>query len=363
VKKLIVNIGQEAVVGVSFEAKGKEKTLDRVFEFPTLPYYNNSGMIDFQAIAATIKKVLPKDVRSCDIDLILPTHVTDVEYLDAVDAHSNSDKKKNAKLTEKHVYIGENQTKRITEKITFNTKLLSQIITAFHKEKLSVVRALSNVSCYHNFMAIFNQDNTFAGTESKTHICIVWGSNKIQYIIMVGNLPVEIRTSDLKFTDVYRDVSVSGGDIPFNQILKAIDSFTLSPVPEVGLLLEHSTNQFFDGERSFTLSDAEIDTIKVRFHAFLTDLINEIRTLYDYVGHQYNTGSVFVCTNSRLVDECICKTVSDTFPIEYLKCSGPIDIYNDRFNFRSIAEITDRYAPILGSVIDEIKKGGDFYDA
>lgn len=362
-KKLIINIGQEVVVGATFETRGKNKTLDRVFEFPCLGYYNNSGMLDFQSIASMVKKLLPRDARQLDIDLILPTYVTDVEYLDSAEVNSNQEQKKNAKFTVKDVYIGENQTKKITERITFNTKLLTQIITAFHKEKLNVARALSNVSCYHNFIAAFNQESTFSNAELKTHICMVWGLNKIYYIFMVGNLPVEIRASDLKFTDVYRDVSVSGGDIPLHQILKVIDSFTLSSRPEVGLLLEHSTNQFSDGEKTFSLNDAEIDTIKVRFHAFLTDLLNEIRTLYDYVGHQYNTGNVYVCTNSRLVDECLCKTVSDTFPIEYYNCDGAIDVYNDKFYFRSIAELTDRYAPILGVIIESIKKGGDFYDA
>ena len=81
-KKLIINIGQEAVVGATYEVNGKDKIINRVFEFPCLSYYNNVGAFEFPRMIATIKRVMPRDVRGLDIDLILPTYVTDVEYVD-----------------------------------------------------------------------------------------------------------------------------------------------------------------------------------------------------------------------------------------------------------------------------------------
>lgn len=376
-KKLIINIGQEAVVGATYEVNGKDKIINRVFEFPCLSYYNNVGAFEFPRMIATIKRVMPKDVRGLDIDLILPTYVTDVEYVDAVDSQEDSSKgsKKDRYAIKKTIYIGENQTKKINQNISFNGKMIDGIVTAFHKEKLNVVRALSNVSCYHNFMSVFNQGDIFSGAEHKTHICVVWGSSKIYYVIMIGNLPVEIRISDLKFTDMHRDIASMGGDLPLYQILNVMDSFTLDPRPEVGLLLELKNgqtfdngadgimNRFYDGEKTIMLSEAAVDLIKERFVSFIADMIREIRTMYDYVGNKYNSGNVCVCTNSKMIDECICKTLSDQFPIEYLISDGHITVYDHVFTIRGISEFVDKYNPILGCVIETIKKGGDFYDA
>lgn len=372
-KKLIINIGQEAVVGATYGINGKEQVIERVFEFPCLSYYNNHGMLDFTRLVATIKKTMPKDVKHLDIDLILPTHVTDVEYVDFVDnpnAKAATDKNNVTQL----VYIGENQTKKISQKITYNARVLTSIIQAFHKEKLNVIRVLSNVSCYHNFMAVFNQTDIFTGNEHKTHICIVWGASKIYYIIMMGNLPVEVRVSDLRLTDLHKDILSMGGDLPLYQILKVMDSFTLDPRPEVGLLLElkdsqaldtgvgQNSNRFFDGENTITLSDSVVDLIKERFVYFITDMLREIRTMYDYVGHKYSAGNVYVCTNSKLIDECICKTLSDTFPIEYFISDGTMNVYDHQFSIKAISDFTDKYNPILGCVIEQMRKGGDFYD-
>ena len=375
-KKLIINIGQEAVVGATYEVSGKDKIINRVFEFSCLNYYNNIGALEFPRIIATIKRLLPKDVRSLDIDLILPTYVTDVEYVDAIDAPD--DVSKNAKqdryLVKKTVYIGENQIKKINQNISYNGKMIDGIVSAFHKEKLNVVRALSNISCYHNFMSVFNQEDIFSGNEHKTHICVVWGTSKIYYVIMMGNLPVEVRISDLKFTDMHRDIASMGGDLPLYQILKVMDSFALDPRPEVGLLLElnktqsfeneeGNVNRFYDGDKNFTLTDTAVDLIKERFVAFIADMIREIRTMYDYVGSKYNSGNVCVCTNSKMIDECICKTLSDQFPIEYLPTAGTVNVYDNKFVVRGMAEFVDKYNPILGCVIETIKKGGDFYDS
>ena len=337
-KKLIINIGQEAVVGATYEIKGKDHTIDRVFEFPCLNYYNNHGMLDFAKIVANIKRLMSKQLKHLDIDLILPTHVTDVEYIDAVES-PDAKGKIDRNIVTKVVLVGENSTKKISQKITYNSKVIASIVQAFHKEKLNVVRALSNVTCYHNFMAVFNQEDIFSGNEHKTHICVVWGASKIYYVILVGNLPVEVRVSDLKFTDLYKDIASMGGDLPLYQILKVMDNFTLDPRPEVGLLLElknsstfdtgvgaGSTNRFFDGENTIELSDSVVDIIKERFVYFITDMLREIRSMYDYVGHTYNSGNVYVCTNSKLIDECICKTLSDTFPIEYFICDGVMTV-------------------------------------
>ena len=373
-KKLIINIGQEAVVGATFDSSGKEQVIDRVFEFSSLPYYNNHGMIDFPRLVTGIKKYMPKNLKSLDIDLILPTYATDVEYVDFVevpDAKSGVDKGVSTKV----VYIGEKQTKKISQKISYNNRILTNIIQSFHKEHLNVVRVLSNISCYHNFMAVFNQGDVFSGSEHKTHICVVWGTSKIYYIIMMGNLPVEVRVSDLRLTDVYKDIVSMGGNLPLYQILKVMDSFTLNTKPEVGILLElnesqdvdagvgGNVNRFFDGQNTITLSDSMIDLIKERFVYFINDMIREIRTLYDYVGHKYSSsGSVHVCTNSKLIDECICKTLSDTFPIEYFISDGIMNVYDTKFSIRSMSDFTDKYNPILGCVIESMKKGGDFYD-
>lgn len=376
-KKLIINIGQEAVVGATYEVTGKDKILNRVFEIPCLNYYNNVGAFDFPRMISTIKRVMPKELRGLDIELILPTYVTDVEYVDAVENHDEQKKadKKDRYVVKKTVYIGENQTKKINQCITYNGKMVDGIVSAFHKEKLNVVRAVSNVSCYHNFMAVFNQNDIFSGAEHKTHICVVWGASKIYYVIMVGNLPVEIRSSDLKFTDLHRDITSMGGDLPLYQILKVMDSFSLDPRPDVGLLLETKNsqtfdngadgvmNRFYDGENTIMLSDAAVDIIKERFVSFITDMIREIRTMYDYVGTKYNSGNVCVCTNSKMIDECICKTLSDQFPIEYLIADGQVTVYDNRFTVRGFSEFVDKYNPILGYVIESIRKGGDFYDA
>jgi hypothetical protein len=124
-----------------------------------------------------------------------------------------------------------------------------------------------------------------------------------------------------------------------------------------------NVNRFFDGENTISLSDSVVDLIKERFVYFITDMIREIRTMYDYVGNKYNSGNVYVCTNSKLIDECICKTLSDTFPIEYYSCDGIMSIYDRKMAIRSMSDFTDKYNPILGCVIEELKKGGDFYDS
>jgi hypothetical protein len=40
-----------------------------------------------------------------------------------------------------------------------------------------------------------------------------------------------------------------------------------------------------------------------------------------------------------------------------------LEVYNNRIGIKSMAEFTDKYNPIIGCVIEGIKKGGDFYDA
>jgi hypothetical protein len=363
VKKLIINIGQEAVVGATFDTNGKSKILERVFEFSVSNYYNNRGILDFSKIANSVKKLMPKEIRNLDVELILPTYVTNVSYQNTADLQSEQAENSDVRIVTKDVYIGESQTRKITQRITYNSKLMAQIINSFYREKINVVKALSNVSCYHNFMAVFNKTAEFSDGETKTHICLVWGANKLYYVFMVGNLPVEIRTSDLKITDMYNDIAAVGGDLPFHQILKIIDTISLSQRAEVGLLLESSGNTIFDGEKSITVPESVVDLVKDRFHTFLTDLIHELRTMYDYAGHKYSSGNVHVCTNSRLIDECLCKTVSETFPIEYLVTDGYVEVYNEKFIIKSITEFTDKYAPLLGCIIENMKKGGDFYDA
>jgi hypothetical protein len=64
-----------------------------------------------------------------------------------------------------------------------------------------------------------------------------------------------------------------------------------------------------------------------------------------------------------MIDECICKTLSDQFPIEYLISDGHVTVYDNVFTIRGISEFVDKYNPIIGCVIETIKKGGDFYDA
>ena len=85
--------------------------------------------------------------------------------------------------------------------------------------------------------------------------------------------------------------------------------------------------------------------------------------IYDYVREKYSTSNVYVCTNSRLLDECLCKEFSDTFPIEYMNAKEKLEIYNDKFTLKSIPDINEKYVPIIGCAIDGIKKGSDFYDA
>lgn len=362
-KKLIINIGQETVVGATYEIKGKLKTVERLFEFPILGLYNNSGNIDTSRIVATVKQHLPKKLRNLDVDLILPSNITDVSYVDAINTEDQAQQKQSHNTMVKTVYIGENPTRKINQKIVYNNKHLSNMISAFHKERINVVRAISNTTCYHNYMSVFNQPDEYFTGDQKTHICVVWGMTKISYIIMIGNLPVEVRTSDLRLLDLYKDITTMGGTLPFHQILKIMNTLTLSPDPDVGILLESTTNKIYDGNNEIVLTDSDMDLVKDRFFTFLTDMVREIRAVYDYVCNKYNTSNVYVCTNSKLVDECLCKTLSDTFPIEYHAASGTLYVYDNAFEIKSIPEFTDSYNPIIGCVIESIKKGGDFYDA
>lgn len=369
-KKLILNIGQEAVVGVIYEAAGKTKSLRRVFEIPCIDYYNNMGRLDIMRIVSSVKKAMPRDVRSLDIDLILPTYVTDVEYVDAIEDQYDDHDEKNEKnkkkglqnRVEKTVFIGESQTRRVNQKIVFNIKELNAIVTAFHKENLNVVRALSNASCYHNFMAAFNATDAY-GADFKAHICMVWGISKISYIIMLGNLPVEMYSSNYKLTDSYQDLAAMGCNLPLSQVIKVMNSFYLTPDPDAGLILEHSSNMITDGSRTIELADAEIALIENVFYSFVTGLVDEVRNVADYVRNKYTTGNINICTNSKLLDECLCKSISESYPIEYLNVKEKIEIYNDRFTLKSIPDLNDKYVPILGCVVDGIKKGSDFYDA
>ena len=363
-KKLLINIGQEAVVGVIYETAGKSKSLRRVMEIPCTDYYNNSGRLDIVRIVSAIKKILPREAKNLDIDLILPTYVTDVEYVDAIDDQYDKEEKKTVhSRAEKMVFVGESQTKKINQNIAFNSKELTTIISAFHREKLSVVRAISNISCYHNFMSLFNHTEMYGSMDFKTHICMVWGLSKVSYIFMLGNLPVELRVSDYSLTEVYKDLVASGCELPLYQVLKIMNNCYISTDPEAGLILEHSSNIITEGSRTIELSDTVIALVENAFYSYITNMVSEVRQIYDHVRNKYSTSNVYICANSRLLDECLCKALSDSFPIEYLNAKEKLEIYNDKFTLKSIPEITEKYVPIIGCAIEGIKKGSDFYDA
>ena len=362
-RKLIINIGQEAVVGVVYETSGKSKTLRRVLELPCFDYYNNHGRLDIVRIVNGINKLLPKDAKGLDIDLILPSYATDVKYIDAVDDIEKEDKKETVKrFDEKTVFIGESQTRKINQVITYSNKEITNIVSAFHREKLNVVRAISSATCYHNYMALFNQSDSYGGMDFKTHIAMVWGASKVTYIIMLGNLPVEARTSEYSLTKVYEDISTMGCEIPFYQALKAMNNFTLSTDPDTGILLESRSSMITEGSRVIELNDSVIGIIKEAFFDYLTNMVQEVRNIYDYTRDRYSAPNANICTNSKLLDECLCKTYTESFPIEYFGSASKIEIYDNKFQLKSIEELNEKYVPIIGCVIEGIKKGSDFYD-
>lgn len=363
-KKLILNIGQEAVVGAVYETVGKSKNIRRVIELSCLEYYNNAGRLDIGRIAVAISKLLPRDCRHLDIDLILPTYVTENVYVDAINEKAEKDQEKENKIkTEKVVFVGESQTKKINQVITYNNKELASIVSAFHRQKLNVVRALSNMTCYHNYVSLFNHSEMYGNMEFKTHVCIVWGVSKIQYFVMLGNLPVEVRTANYSLTEFYGDLVAMGCDLPLSYVLKALNNLRISTNPDDGLIIEHDSSTITDGPRTIELDETVMLSIKNAFYSFVTGMAADVRSVYDYVREKYSSANVHVCTNSKLLDECLCKTFGDTFPVEYLNETSQVEVYNTRFHLKSIPEITDKYAPIIGCAIEGIKKGGDFYDA
>ena len=328
-RKLIVNIGQEAIVGVVYETTGKTKTLRRVLELPCFDYYNNHGRLDINRIVIGVKKLLPREARGLDVDLILPTYVTDSQYVNAVEDIDMGERRENAKKRDsKTVFIGESQTRKINQIIEYSSKEITNIVSAFHREKLNVVRAISTESCYHNYMALFNHSDAFGGMDFKTHIGIVWGASKVSYIIMLGNLPVEARISDHSLTQVYEDIVSVGCELPFYQVLKVMNNFTLSTDPDTGILLENKSNVITEGSRVIELNETVIGIIKDAFFDYLTNVIQEVRSIYDYTRDRYSTSNAHICTNSKLLDECLCKTYNETFPIEYIGSTGKLEIYN-----------------------------------
>lgn len=362
-KKLIINLGQEAIVGVLYEIAGKSKSLRRVLEIPSFDCYNNYGRFDMTKVAANVKRLLPRDARSLDTEIILPGYATSTHYINAVDGSYEKDSKRDKKRPdEKVVFIGENQTKRINQVIEYSNKDISAIVSAFHREKINVVRAISATTAYHNFMSLFNYSETYGGFESKAHIGIEWGIAGTNYIIMLGNLPVESRLSDHSLYQLYDDVVKMGCELPLQHVLKVLNNFELSSDPDTGIMLETRTNMITDGHRTLEVSENVIGLIKDAFFDYLTNMIQEIRNLYDYTRERYSVPSVYICTNSKLLDECLCKTYNDAFPIEYIATTGKIEIYNERFVLKSIEEINDKYVPVIGCAIEGIKKGIDFYD-
>ena len=273
-KKLLINIGQEAIVGVVYETAGKNKTLRRVMEIPCTDYYNNSGRLDFSRIVNAIKKILPKEEKKLDIDLILPTYVTDVAYADAIDDQYDKEEKKPVRSrTEKTVFVGESQTKKINQNISFNNKELTSIVTAFHREKLNVVRAICNTSCYHNFISLFNHSDMYGSMDFKTHICMVWGLSRVSYIVMLGNLPVELRESDYNIVEIYKDLVASGCELPLYQVLKVMNNCHISTDLEAGLTLEHNSNIITEGSRTIELNDTVIALVKDAFYSYITNMV------------------------------------------------------------------------------------------
>lgn len=364
-KKLIINLGQEAIVGMEYTYGGKTKKLDRVCQLDSCNFYNNLGTLDISQVVVALKKVVPKHLRGLDVDLILPSYVSDTTYVDAVfdDESADEPKKKVGKTVEKVVAIGENQTRKINQKIEYNTKAVYGIVNMFHRHNFNVVRAVTNASCYHNFVAAYNQHDLFGSTggDVKTHINVVWGTTKTFYIISIGNLPVETRMSEFKLIDMYNDIVKSGYNIPFAHMLKIINNFELSQKASSGIVMTCSKTIIEDAGRSIEIPNEVIDFIKESFYSYMLDMVQEVHAIYDYVMQKYSGSSVYVCSNSIMLDECLCQTFND-FPINYIKPSSVLDVYNDKITLKAIPDLTDKYIPVIGCVIEYIKKGGDFYD-
>lgn len=363
-KTVIVNIGTERLTAaaVSGGGRGEKTVIERLFDIDITDQYSAQATLDIKVVAKLVKENLGQ-YKHADIKLILPPYVTDADYRDIVtfpEAKPVGDA--NGFMKSVCIRVGENTTKKVEETISFNQKLLDSIASTFYSNNLNVVSFISASSCYHNYIARFNIIDAFSEDPTVNHVSIVWSPQAINYIVFTGNLPVERIKSEYTLQSVFNDLHSAGSQLSFSKMLKAINLLYVSPDSGKGNLVLDTTGETIRvGKEDIHLDISELDILKSALFSFLNDFCAEVVSIYNHTVDHYGTKDVRICSNSRLIDECLSRTYSADFPIEYQDSPDPIHVGNNEIVFRQVSEITDAMVPIIGAVIETMPKGGDFY--
>lgn len=387
-KRITISFKYDNTVALITETKGKKTKVLKKVKINNSSYYKENKNLDYSEIIKKLEQEIGKDLKKLNVYIVMPDNLTDVMYVDTTDYTGKKDKDLpdhiNNLLKDKRIsYIGESRDNKISQIIYSNTKDIRDFTKEIYKTNINVVEMLSHYTALHNSIPAFNGE-TFSGG-NKTRILVDLGLRRTSLILMVNNLPVYIKSSENNLASSFDKLKTIYGNIEFRDFMRALNRVDLNEKIEDNKIyisessLGNFTNRLFNDEdyedketsdedtetneetKEEEVSETLIKEVSAEIQSLLQLLGPEIREIYDYASEKYFGDSIEIIGTNSLIDDYI-KGNFSSFNVNNISLVKNINTDRSEFELTYKNELGIDSILTIGSVMESLKKGADYYE-
>ena len=352
-KRVTISFGIEVTSAIVTVTRGKVVKVIKKVSIDNSKYYEDSGILNYQEIVKELKKSIGKELKSLNVYVVIPDYITDISYVDSSSFDGKKEKElpdcKDKTLKNKRLsYIGESNDKSISQIIYFSESTVKAFIKELYKSKINVVELLSHYTALHNSIAAFN-DSKGTG-RSKTRIMVDLGVRRTGLIIFINNLPVYIKNSDNNLIRCYERLRSVHENLEFNEFIRVVNNISLDGKVETE-----------EEKEEYEVEAQLVREIKFEILDMLKVLRNEIKEVYDLADERYRGENIEFVASSNLVKKYLDEYFT-SFDVSNHKLAVSIDTQRNELDISDIEDVTIDLILCIGSVIESLKKGTDYYE-
>ena len=417
-KKMIIDIGLDKTTVAKVNYSNKNYRILEVGEIENGVSLNNNGTINIKKITSVIKEKYKKEIKSYDVELILPSTMSAYLYKESgkKDKFQDTYDTQTGKLIDKiEIGIGDNGSYKMNEAIYYNKNAINTIVKEFYSQKINVTSIITNISAYQRTMPFFS-DTEDAEYDQGAHLYIDVGLSDINCIIFEGNIPIYMKKSGYDLMSIYTAVKSRYEKLTLDQFLSVYTTMmpnthveSSSPViddvirisqtseakeaarkQEQEVLMatafddemyqdeteDNQTDQTQSAETTnhtesgvianldnYTLDYEVKNEIKKEIHILMTEVINpEIRDVVNYARESYHIQNLLITSNSMTALNYINYSLSEVYNV--FRNRELKDVYhvgNLKIDLSNLSNKPMTLLGCLGSIVCETSKGGKIY--
>lgn len=393
-KRVTISFKFDKTVALATESKGKITKVVKEVKIDNSKYYKDEGTLNYTELINQVKHELGKEYKDCNVYVVMPDYLTSINYVDSLDYTGKKEKElpDNANKTLKNKrlsYIGESNRRSISQIIYFNQKNIKDFTKELYKAKLNAVELLSHYTALHNSIVALN-NTAISHEETKTRIVVDLGLWKTGLILFNNNLPIYIKNSDYNLMSCYKRLKTVYENMELGEFIQALNEISLEDeIEQEKIYINESDedkrereikeyNQFgfsddiYDEDQADTKntdSDSEdslvetgfVREVKLEVLDMLKMLGTEIKETYDLATEKYSGYNIEIIGSSHLVRKFITKNLS-SFNINNHKLVVSINTDRSELDLSYEKELNIDSLLCIGSVIESLKKGADYYE-